>query len=192
MFLPSAINDQSNHILDGIVERRFEALDLTRLLVYLIDEVDASALPHLIDQFHVSGVEGGALAENATNRRTLIKASTAMHRHKGTAAALKQIIAAAGFGDITIIEGTPALLHNGVIRRDGNSTRGPEPGEWARYSIVMQRALTTDQAEQLRQLCSDVAPARCQLSQIIFTTVTARHNGAITRNGAYNRGTIQY
>ena len=48
---------------------RIQGLDVSKLLVYLIDLVDADALPHLADQFHVLGLEGWNAALTEDSRR---------------------------------------------------------------------------------------------------------------------------
>ena len=50
-------------------------VDLSRLLVYLIDLVQSEALPHLADQFHVLGLEGWNAALTEEARRALIKSA---------------------------------------------------------------------------------------------------------------------
>ncbi len=72
---------------------RLDELDLTRLLVYLIDTVSSSALPHLAEQFHVQGYEGWLFAKTEDDRRRLLKRAIELHRHKGTRWAVEQVLA---------------------------------------------------------------------------------------------------
>lgn len=75
---------------------RIQGLDVSKLLVYLIDLVDADALPHLADQFHVMGLEGWNAALTEESRRALIQSAIELHRHKGTPWALKRALAPLG------------------------------------------------------------------------------------------------
>lgn len=75
---------------------RIQGLDVSKLLVYLIDLVDADALPHLADQFHVLGLEGWNAALTEDSRRALIQSAIELHRHKGTPWALKRALAPLG------------------------------------------------------------------------------------------------
>ncbi len=50
---PPLASDERFSILANIAAERFAQIDLTALLVYLVDIVDASALPSLAEQFHV-------------------------------------------------------------------------------------------------------------------------------------------
>lgn len=187
--IPASIRDTSTLALLELIDR-MGTLDLTPLLVYLIDDVTESALLHLIDQLHVGGIEGGALAENATNHRTLIKNAIAIHRLKGTPAGIKRAIRDAGFGDVTIIERPGELFHDGTYTRNGLMTHGSAPGAWRNYHIIMHRLITIDQAELIRALANEFAPARCKLISIVYTQTPLRHNGVGYHDGSYSRGIV--
>lgn len=185
--IPDAIRDASTLALNELIDR-MGTLDLTPLLVYLVDDVTASTLLHLIEQFHVAGIEGGTLAENDTNRRSLVKNAIAIHRLKGTPAGVKRSIRDAGFGEVTIIERPGDLFHDGTYTRNGLMTHGSARGAWRNYHIIMHRLITVDQAVLIRKLANEFAPARCRLLQIVYTSVPLRHNGVGYRNGSYTRG----
>ena len=83
------IKDESSLAFNELFDR-LGTLDLTPLLVYLIDNVEASALPHLAEQFHVTGNEGWKLSSNQEKQRELIKESVKIHKIKGTKALLRE------------------------------------------------------------------------------------------------------
>lgn len=120
--LPSSIRDASTDAMAVLIDRT-GTVDITPLLVYLIDNVAASALPHLAEQFSVTGYDGWALANGETDRRELIKQAIELHRHKGTGWAVKQAIAALGFaGEISEwfeYGGDPYRFRVSVIIPDG-------------------------------------------------------------------------
>jgi len=60
--------------------------DLSKLLVYLIDQVEESALPFLAWQFHIEGFDQ---AKTIQEKRNLIKHAIELHRHKGTLLGIK-------------------------------------------------------------------------------------------------------
>lgn len=93
--LPAGIRDERSLALLSLLDR-LDALDLTRLLIYGIDGVEASALPHLGWQFHVMGAEGWELAVSEGQRRALIKRALELHRYKGTRWAVRQALDALG------------------------------------------------------------------------------------------------
>ena len=85
------INDINLKIFDEICAERFKALDLECVLISLIDKAPSDALPHLAEQYHVTGNEGWLQAVTEEEKRNLIKSSIKMHRYKGTKYALEEI-----------------------------------------------------------------------------------------------------
>ena len=85
------INDINLKIFDEICEERFKKLDLDVLLVTIIDNLPSDALPHLAEQYHITGNEGWLQALSETEKRNLIKSSIKMHRYKGTKYAIEEI-----------------------------------------------------------------------------------------------------
>lgn len=85
------IKDESSLAFNELFDR-LGTLDLTPLLVYLIDNVEATALPHLAEQFHITGNEGWLLTGSNPEQRQLIKESIKIHKIKGTKAAIKNVL----------------------------------------------------------------------------------------------------
>jgi phage tail P2-like protein len=77
---------------------RLSGLDLSPVLVQLVDAVDASALPYLAEQFNVLD-EGWQYAINDTERRRMLRSAIDLHRHKGTRWAVEKAL------DVLGIEG---------------------------------------------------------------------------------------
>lgn len=95
------IDDINLKIFDEICEERFSQLELDVLLVSIIDNLPSDALPHLAEQYHVTGNEGWLQCRNDDEKRDLIKRSIEVHRYKGTKYALKKIFDMFGIeGDI--------------------------------------------------------------------------------------------
>lgn len=89
---------------DMLVKERFSELELDKLLIYLIDTVDAQALPFLAEQFDVLGYKGMRLAKTEADQREIIKKSIELHRFKGTLWAVEEALKAVGYGDCVIEE----------------------------------------------------------------------------------------
>ena len=85
------INDINLKIFDEICEERFKNIDLECILISIIDNVPADALPHLAEQYHITGNEGWIQALSDTEKRNLIKSSITMQRHKATKFAIEEI-----------------------------------------------------------------------------------------------------
>lgn len=88
LLLQPSIRDDRGRALDA-AQARLQRLDRRRLLVYAIREVTPTALPHLVEQFHVAGMEGGSFAGTEAEQRQLILESIAWHRVKGTLGGLR-------------------------------------------------------------------------------------------------------
>jgi len=174
--------------LARFVWQQYAATDLTPLLVYLIDTVHESLLVHLGEQLHIMGIEGWNLAETPAQQRRLIKDSIAMHRLKGTPAALHALVQRLGFGRIAIQEGIGKLNYDGAYKYNGNMVYG-DPHAWPIYRVVLlDRAITNEQAELLRRALAAYAPARCLLAALDYQSVPIRYNANAVFDGQYNHG----
>jgi phage tail P2-like protein len=89
---PPLASDDRFSILANIAAERFAGIDLTTLLVYLVDLVDVSALPSLAEQFHVQGLEGWLFASSEQEKRELIKQAIELHKYKGTTWAVRRVL----------------------------------------------------------------------------------------------------
>lgn len=89
---PPLAGDERFTRLATLAAERFAQLDLTALLIYLVDLVDTSALPSLAEQFHVQGLEGWLFARDERQKRDLIKQAIELHRYRGTPWAVRQVL----------------------------------------------------------------------------------------------------
>lgn len=111
------INDESSLAFNELFNR-LGTLDLTPILIYLIDNADceqrlegggdepstgtpfiasnqgveATALPHLAEQFHILGNEGWLFTSSDAEKRALIKNAVQIHKFKGTKFALEKVL----------------------------------------------------------------------------------------------------
>lgn len=134
-------------------------IDLSPLLVYLVDTVDASVLPYLAEQFHILGWEGWSFANDDAARRKLIKSAIDLHRYKGTPWSIKHALTGIGLDHFSIVE-------------------RPEGAHWAEFDIditVADRPLTESIYPQITQLIDTYKPVRCRLRRL---TVSVASRGA--------------
>ena len=181
---------------DLLVKQRFSELELDKLLVYIIDSVDSSAIPYLAAQFDVLGYKGFRLAQNEDEQRAIIKKSIELHRYKGTLWAVEQALDSIGYSDAIIDEHVD--------------------GHWANFRVTITVGTHPINALEISDLVNMITEYKNTRSHLVdityglaFTdslgttdlywdgqaytdvdTVTAggdfRHNGLVLRNGSRN------
>lgn len=170
----------------GRLAGRLDNIDLSVLIVFLVDIVDSSALPWLGEQFSLSG-DGWELAESDDVRRMLIKAAIELHRYKGTPWSIREVIRRFGFGEVDLIEGTGRLSYDGNRSYNGLFVHG-DAAAWAVYRVILKQPITNDQAAMLRQTLAAFAPACCHLASLEYQSVAIRYNNTAIHDGSYNHG----
>ncbi|EJQ0265619.1 phage tail protein I [Escherichia coli] len=170
----------------GRLAGRLDNIDLSVLMVFLVDIVDSSALPWLGEQFSLSG-DGWELAESDDVRRMLIKAAIELHRYKGTPWSIREVIRRFGFGEVDLIEGTGRLSYDGNRSYNGLFVHG-DAAAWAVYRVILKQPITNDQAAMLRQTLAAFAPARCHLASLEYQSVAIRYNNTAIHDDSYNHG----
>jgi len=88
----------------NVIKETLGEIDLGNLLVYIVESVDASALPYLAEQFDVLGYKGFKLAQTEADQREILKRAIELHRYKGTEWAIKEALKSIGFADIQLIK----------------------------------------------------------------------------------------
>ena len=91
LLLPPPLAGDERFQALGQLAARISDIDLSPLLVYLVDTVNASALPNLAEQLHILG-EGWQFARDDDERRRLLKRAIELHRYKGTRWAIQQVL----------------------------------------------------------------------------------------------------
>jgi phage tail P2-like protein len=143
------------------------------------------ALPWLAWELHV---DNWNIAESEEQKRAVIRSSVAVHRKKGTPWSIREVFRTLGFGEIEIIENVGRLSYDGAKHYDGQMFHGVGESTWPVYRVLMTRPITNDQAEMLRAILVDVAPARCHLASLEYRGVPIRYNGTASHNRSYNYG----
>ncbi len=129
---------QHGHLkaFDEMVEARFANLNIEAVLIYIIDTVDADALPILAEQFDVMGVKGYAYAPTEQDKRNLIKKAIELHRYKGTPWSIKEALKAIGYYGAVIQERLiNVIFYDGVYTHNGTQLYGP--GHWADFRVLI-------------------------------------------------------
>lgn len=156
---------------DDMVKSRLESIDLSAMLVYVVDSVPASALYYLAAQFDVLGWKGWNLAQTDADRRELIKRAIELHRYKGTIWAIKQAVKSVGFDNCEVIEHV-GLDYDGAVVHDGSEVYAG--GHWANFRVKItvpgNVEVNTETFELVRRLVLEYKNARSNLVDITFKT----------------------
>jgi len=147
--IPPGIKDLNTETLNELIDR-LGTLDLTPLLIYIIDDVDSSALPHLAHQFHI---EGWDIAQTEQEKRNLIKRAIELHRYKGTPYAIKEVF------QVLNLE---AELYEWF---DYNG----DPYKFKIEITTTDRQITPELIQQLKELIEQYKNVRSWLEDLILT-----------------------
>lgn len=109
---------------NDMLEQRFADIDLSVIMVYLIDTAPVNVLPYLAEQFDCLGVKGWKFADTEQKQRDLLKSTLQLRKYKGTVWAVENSLTVLGFNNVEVQEGIGGITHNGQISRDGTNTRG--------------------------------------------------------------------
>jgi len=173
---PVILADSISHVphlasFDLMVNARMNEIEIENLLVYIIDSVQASALPVLARQFDVEGFKGYGLATTDEQRRAIIKQAIELKRYIGTVWAIRQAMVSVGYNDAQLIEGVDT---------------GDVDTDWARFKIesVLGDTVGVEGSVQseLANLVREYKPARSVLEGISYTIAIEDLIGALNDN----------
>lgn len=91
-----------------VIREELARIDPAKFLVYLFDVVDEVFLDLLAEQFDMLGYSGWVLAQNADQKRELLKSAFELHAMKGTPGGIKEAVRRLGFPGIEVEENTGA------------------------------------------------------------------------------------
>lgn len=122
-------------------------------------------------------------------QRAVIKSSRAVHRIKGTPAAIKQALAARGQADAEVIERYDNWKYDGNSLHDGTREYGGSL-TWAVYKIILKHPITQDQATELENSIISVTRNCCRLAGFDYRQAAIRYNATARYDGSYTHGLI--
>jgi len=195
---PALASDPRFSALIDLLWQQHASLPLDTLMLYLIDTAPEAALLPLAEQFSMTEEVIWPAVSTPDAKRRLIKEAIALHRAKGTPWAVKQALAAHGYGDCDLIEHgqrmTEWLNAGGELLDGGNALDGttdlsaPDKTfrflthHWAEYTLRLNAAdgeTTHAMMREIIRLCAAFAPARSRLVTILL--FAAAHFDATVR-----------
>lgn len=172
--------------LDATVAQRIAAVPTVIPSLWNADTCPALLLPYLAWALSVDEWDN---TWSIDRKRAVIREARSIHAKKGTPAAIRHTLTTMGQADAEIIERADYFLHDGSVTRNGMRRRRG-PAGWATYRIVLSRPITIDQAQQIKRLLHGSQRNCVHLVGITYNQAAIRHNGQVTRNGTYARGTV--
>jgi hypothetical protein len=142
--LPAGIDDATTRALLKVLER-WDDLPIERVLVWMVDHVVESALPHIAEMLGVNGPEFAAGPPRAFLRKAI-----ELRRRRGTVGALEEVLATLGYTSIEIKEGGDQQRYDGAIRYDGVHRYGSDT-HWAIFLLYVD-VTTGLSADEVRKL----------------------------------------
>ena len=158
-------------------------LENSKVMTTLVELIDDDFISLLAEKWSVTGYDGAFITDSDNSKRSLIRVAIELHRYKGTPWSIREVCRRLGFGDIEIDEGLKARAYNHKFVQTI-----PLSDKWAYYAIRLNQPITNDQAQQLRKILRNFAPARCTLAVLDYKSVPLRYNKKARYNGSYNHG----
>lgn len=121
-------------------------------------------------------------------KRQVIAESIAVHRQKGTKAAVLRALAAAGYPYAEVDETRHGHLRNGSVHRDGWPLHGGRQPYV--YRVKLNGLVSIRQAAQIRRILASTVPVRSHLHSLDYRGAPLLHNKHAVRDGSYTRGTV--
>lgn len=160
-------------VFDDIVKARFEALDFTSIMMYVVDTAPEEALFYLASQFNVLGWKGWNLAPTIQEKRELIKKAIELKRFAGTPWAVETSLTTVGFVSAQVHEGV-GVNYDGEHIHDGdiNYSQG---NNWANFRVTIElpvdRAIDAIILEQITRLINEYKNTRSNLVDVTFSII---------------------
>ncbi len=150
------------------------------------DTCPVNVLPHLawalsVDVWDMDWPEA--------TKRAVIRESLRVHRTKGSLGSIKRVLAAAGLGDATVVEGGRFFYADGELAGDGQEFAGLAD-HWAEYRVTLGAPISVDEGPRVRALLEATAPARSHLKFLSFELTAFRANGVAIADGTYSAGVV--
>lgn len=181
----------------NVIKETLAEIDLGKLLIYIIDTVDASLLPYFAQQFDVLGYKGLKLAQTEADQREIIKRAIELHRYKGTEWAVKEALKSIGFSDIELIKTGYDHWAKFGIRITNQSVQLTDSSffdiiqmvtEYKRAVCVLEEVLITIQIVDVLNIEDSEVVINAAISSVDNLTLSGslRYDGSAPFNGNHN------
>lgn len=119
---------------DDMAANRYDNLDLSCLIPYLIDTAPVLALPYIAQAFDILGYKGWIFADTEQKQRDLLKIALQLNKYAGTPQSIIDALNSIGITGVEIEEGL-SIKYDGEVFYDGSITYGS--GSWADFAVII-------------------------------------------------------
>jgi phage tail P2-like protein len=127
-------------VFEEAFSAQLESVDLSVVLMNMVDTCPVEALPFLAVQFDVEGYKGMRWADTIQKQRDLIKRAIDLHRYKGTRWAISESLKVLGYNDVVVDDHLKGNLYDGTY--DFNGTIYYDSPHWAMFRVIIYIADT--------------------------------------------------
>jgi phage tail P2-like protein len=122
-------------VFEQIFAEQLANVDISTVLMNMIDTCPAQALPYLAVQFDVEGYKGMRWAITEQEQRNLIKKAIELHRYKGTPWAVAESLKVLGYNDVEINDHLEEYIYDGTYDYNGTIYYGSP--HWAMFRVII-------------------------------------------------------
>ena len=138
--LAKSVAEPHIQVFEDMFAEQLAAVDISVVLMDMIDTCPAEALPFLAIQFDVEGYKGMKWADTEAKQRDLIKRAIELHRYKGTRWAVAESLKVLGYNDVVVDDHLKGNMHDGTHLRNGTITH--DSPHWAMFRVIIYIADT--------------------------------------------------
>lgn len=122
-------------VFEDAFAKQLADVDLSVVLIDMIDTCPADALPYLAVQFDVEGYKGMKWADTVQKQRDLIKRAIELHKYKGTRWAISESLKVLGYNDVVVDDHLPGIYYDATY--DYNGTINYSSPHWALFRVII-------------------------------------------------------
>jgi len=149
LLLPPSVRDERMGRLEQVMVDRFAEIDITVLLIYVVDHATPAALVELAAQF--GALDAAWNAADVPTRRLLLKRILERRRLRGTPWAVRDALEAIGLEGFQLRQ-RPDLYADGALLADGTFAAAPGSPFVYWMALVGSEILPEPERERLRLL----------------------------------------
>lgn len=133
--LASSVSAGHVKVFEQAFAAQLEQVDLSVVLMDMVDTCPLEALPFLAIQFDVEGYKGWRFCQTEQEQRDLLRRSIELHKYKGTRYAVAESLRVLGYNDVQVDDHLLGIYYDGSNEFDG--TIYYSSPHWALFRVII-------------------------------------------------------